>query len=263
MRNNFNGIGDGLTTLKIRLEELKEFDKQWKDTLSEMKNTSQRVSDSSILLFDFYERDKFSIIILDLHSIMGQVFTIDFLSSIFKNIPESENAWESWSKERLEPLDKLSTAPQDHRIVVRSQDEIEIKREVKQGKCILRKIFNDDNYDIEQLICCIECKRKKISKLRNVYAHKHGENTKFYSLKDKNLDLSKIESIFNWYEQIINNISIWNTGIDRKSEIPFGIEIKTHVRSIIDLILSGSSKKICESNTNDYDEWRRDILQNS
>ena len=228
-----------------------------------MKNQSRTVCKSSILLFDFYERDKFNILILDLHSIMGEVFTGDFLSSIFSDIPKNEDEWKSWSQKRLKKIGELSGEQQLLGTITRSKDQKEINIEIQEGKSILEKIFNNDEYDIEQLICRVQCKRKKLSNLRNLYAHKYNKIDKDFRL---NLSIEKVESILSWYKKIIENIILWGTAAKYHNDTPSSTDIKDHVRSILDLILTGSSKEIYEakncSKNISYDDWRENLIAN-
>ena len=262
MINNFDNITRGLDELNTRIEELKEFDRQWKEILEKMKNQSRTVCKSSILLFDFYERDKFNILILDLHSIMGKIFTKDFLSSIFSDIPNNEDEWKSWSQKRLKNIDKLNDGQQYLGAITLSKDQIAINSEIKKGKSILEEIFNNDEYEIKQLICHVQSKREELSRLRNLYAHKY--DNKIDKNFRSNLSIEKVESILSWYKKVIENIILWTIAGEYHNDTPSSTDIKDHVQSILDLILTGSSKEIYEAkNCNrhiNYDDWRENLI---
>ena len=162
------------------------------------------------------------------------------------------------SQKRLKKIGELSGEQQLLGTITRSKDQKEINIEIQEGKSILEKIFNNDEYDIEQLICRVQCKRKKLSNLRNLYAHKYNKIARL------NLSMGEVESILSWYKKIIENIILWGTAAKYHNDTPSSTDIKDHVRSILDLILTGSSKEIYEakncSKNISYDDWRENLI---
>lgn len=247
------------SAVEIRLHEIKEFEKQWKNIFAKLSGefgNDVKINISNQLLLHTFRYDKFHVVCDDLMSLIENEYQSEF--SVCKSASSNiavQPIKEYIDDERTKPYGELITIDAKTSTVIESDAESErrlfepiIAQERRNAHLVdYRLLFGDGVNDDERwkfLKAKLINLKDKIRGLRNLFSHRNMRSVQErYSEQWDDLEIEKVESWFYEFFVIVQKIKLLNDGTYYRGMVT---AFPMSVADQIDLILFGTIDRCTE-----------------